>query len=294
MRPLPVFLIIGLLAMAAGSARAESPQNSDQDGLSDLLELETGTDPMQADTDEDGVPDGVEDADRDGIQDPGETDPRRAGLFPGSFPYIPEPLVFDLVRALGARRGELEVNTLVVVDVEQPLVLWAPEVEWAFADGYAVELELPFVDRELEAVKAALQGTLPSRVPTFVHGWQTFTEVGLDHGDVDTIFLYIFGHRFSPKGSYLAMAGTDVTFPHRGRVTAGALFNASVFVDVREWQTWGLETNTSVSRGGDWSLLIFPQVHLQVSKRLRMQLSVGAEVQAAGVSPLVAMRVILE
>ena len=285
---------MGVLAVTVSSARAESPQDSDQDGLSDQLELETGTDPLRADTDADGVADGVEDLDRDGVQDPGESDPRRAGLFPGSFPYIPEPLVFDLVRALGARRGELEVNTLVVVNVQQPLVLWAPEVEWAFADGYAVELELPFVDRELEAVKAALQGTLPSRVATFVHGWQTFTEVGLDRGNVNTVLLYIFGHRFTSRASYLAMGGTDIAFPHRGRTTAGALLNASVFVDVREWQTWGLETNTSISRRGDWGLLILPQVHLQVSKRFRMQLSVGAEVQSAGVSPLVALRVILE
>ena len=294
MRSLLVFLIIGLAAPAARSVRAESPQDSDRDGLSDVLERETGTDPLRADTDKDGVVDGVEDADADGVRDPGETDPRRAGLFPGGSPYIPEPLTFDLVRALGARRGELEVNTLVVVDVDRALTLWAPEVEWAFADGYAVELELPFVDRELEALKMALQGTLPSHAPSFVHGWQTFAEVGLDQGHVGTVLLYIVGHRFSSKGSYLAMVGPAMGFARGERATAAAQINASVFVDVREWQTWGLETNTTVAGRGDWVVRVFPQVHLQVNQRFRVQLSVGAEARPSGPSALVALRFILE
>lgn len=294
MRLLLVFVIIGLTALAARSVRAEPPQDSDRDGLSDRLERETGTDPLRADTDKDGVVDGVEDADGDGVRDPGETDPRRAGLFPGGSPHIPEPLTFDLVRALGARRGELEVNTLVVVDVDQALTLWAPEVEWAFADGYAVELELPFVDRELEALKVALQGTLPSRTPSFVHGWQTFVEVGLDQGDVGAVLLYIVGHRFTSKGSYLAMVGPAMGFARGARTTAAAQINGSVFVDVREWQTWGLETNTTIAGRGDWVVRVFPQVHLQVNQRFRVQLSVGADVRPSGLGPLVALRFILE
>ena len=62
---------------------------------------------------------------------------------------IPEPMVFDLVRGLGARRGELEVNTLVLLpmnDWDDRHVDWAPEIEYALLDGVALEFELPFED----------------------------------------------------------------------------------------------------------------------------------------------------
>ena len=49
--------------------------DDDGDGLSDAAEWQLGTDPRNADTDGDGLPDGQEDADRDGVIDPGETDP---------------------------------------------------------------------------------------------------------------------------------------------------------------------------------------------------------------------------
>ncbi len=49
--------------------------DSDDDGLDDGLEAEGPTDPRDADSDDDGLLDGVEDADRDGVVDPNETDP---------------------------------------------------------------------------------------------------------------------------------------------------------------------------------------------------------------------------
>ena len=61
--------------------------------------------------------------------------------------HIPEPLIFDLVRGLGAERGEFEANVL----GEFPLgdksgrgIEWAPEVEYAIVDGFALEFEVPF------------------------------------------------------------------------------------------------------------------------------------------------------
>jgi len=49
--------------------------DSDYDGLPDDLENMKCTDPNDADTDEDGIADGIEDKDHDGVVDPGETDP---------------------------------------------------------------------------------------------------------------------------------------------------------------------------------------------------------------------------
>jgi hypothetical protein len=281
--------------MSSSSEVRSSPiEDSDGDGLSDSLERATGTDPFDRDTDSDGVSDGVEDRNRDGRVDPGESDPRRPGLFPGSVPHIPEPLVFDLVRGLGARRGELEVNNLTVIDPERGSVLWAPEVEWAFADGYAVELELPFDDRQLESVKVALQGTMPSPWRSFIHGWQTFAEVGLDGGETDGVLVYIWGQRFAPRWSYLSMLGAETHWSRSGLDGAAALANTSLFFDSDEATTWGIETNTVVDDGGDWQIRIFPQLHRQLSRRLRVQLSGGLGIERSDVQPLIGLRLILE
>ncbi|HEX8823551.1 MAG TPA: OmpA family protein, partial [Archangium sp.] len=55
------------------------PRNadSDNDGLSDGVETSTGTNPLDDDSDNDGLLDGNEDADHDGVVDAGETDPRK-------------------------------------------------------------------------------------------------------------------------------------------------------------------------------------------------------------------------
>ena len=47
----------------------------DKDGLSDFRETVMGTDPYDADSDDDGVADGVEDANQNGVMDSGETNP---------------------------------------------------------------------------------------------------------------------------------------------------------------------------------------------------------------------------
>jgi hypothetical protein len=51
---------------------------ADGDGLLDSIEVGTCTDEYNFDTDFDGIPDGVEDADQDGLMDPGETNPCNA------------------------------------------------------------------------------------------------------------------------------------------------------------------------------------------------------------------------
>ena len=50
--------------------------DSDNDGLPDSLEISTDTNPNDADTDDDGILDGEEDINKNGVVDAGETDPR--------------------------------------------------------------------------------------------------------------------------------------------------------------------------------------------------------------------------
>jgi len=61
--------------MCYGIAFEVSEKDTDGDGLSDDLENTTCTEPFDADTDDDGIPDGTEDANHNGLLDPGETDP---------------------------------------------------------------------------------------------------------------------------------------------------------------------------------------------------------------------------
>ncbi len=278
--------------------------DTDCDGLLDALEQATGTRALQADTDGDGVPDGEEDKSRDGVVDHGESDPRVPGLFPGLYPHIPEPMLFDLVRGLNSKAGEVEVNTLAVLRHRRGHsdIAWAPEVEWAFRDGMAVELELPMDGRELEAIKGAFQASLPSARRDFAHGVQLIGEYVLDGHLGLTTALYIFGGRIG-RWSVLSMlggsalAGTPLrelehTLDPESRYTL--LFNPNVYRDLRENLTLGLESNISLGLGGHHRVRLVPQAHVQLSRRVRVQVGAGAEWEAGHWGLIAASRVVLE
>jgi hypothetical protein len=268
--------------------------DTDGDRISDCVELRTGTDPYDADSDADGVPDGVEDANRDGIVDPGESDPRTPGLFPGASPHIPEPMVFDLVRGLGAKKGEVEANVLLLFPVGGTPE-WAPEIEWAFADGAAIELELPMYGGELESLKLAAQLTLPRRrpiSPSFIQGFQAIAEKPLhDHG-VELTALYLGGYRFSSMGSVMWMVGARAQTAMLDPITG--LQNLGLFLDADERVTVGLETNLAVNHLRS-ELLVMPQVHLQLGPRFRLQMGAGLQwTSDGGTAVMFAARPILE
>jgi hypothetical protein len=282
--------------------------DADQDGIPNVVEIASDTDPLQADTDQDGVLDGDEDLDRDGRVDLGESDPRVPGLFPGSGPHIPEPLAFDLVRGLGARKGEFEVNNLALIDLRTGDTKWAPEAEWAFADGAALELELPIRNTHVEAVKVAGQWTAPirERSPRTVHGAQAFFEISTEGATPSGTAVYIVGTRVNRHLSFLGMLGSSSTAASRDhRGSTGLVANGSTFFDLGERATLGVEMNllatshvpATLRRG--WAtpqldLRLLPQVHVQLGKRVRLQLGVGVESGRKGTAPLAGLRMIVE
>lgn len=295
----PRFAQLALCALLSTSAWADEPadpgpaQDSDADGIPDEVERRSDTDPYDADTDDDSVPDGEEDADHDGHRDPGESDPRVAGLFPGRAPHIPEPMLFDLVRGLGAHRGEVETNVLMSVFPKREgwgETLWAPEVEWALLDDFALELELPMVDRELVAVKMAAQYTLPSSSERFAHGLQGIVEGELHQPGAHTSLLYLSGLRLK-RWSLFAMTGWRGAFTE-GTTHHEALFNPSVFVDVHETVTLGLENNIALGEVLDYRLL--PQVHWQISQHVRLQTGPGLHWDGDRIHGMGTARIILE
>lgn len=98
--------------------------------------------------------------------------------------HIPEPMVFDLVRGLGAVQGEAEVNVLGVFPLrtsDPHGVEWAPEIEAAVLDGLALEFELPLENTHPEAVKFAAQYAFGTAFNHhFIHGVQGIAEWFLD------------------------------------------------------------------------------------------------------------------
>lgn len=212
-----------------------------------------------------------------------------------NYPEIAEPMVFDMVRPLGARAGELEVNTLAQTRLSGPdrAVEWAPEIELAVADGLAVELELPFEDGHITDYKLGLQGTFGALDGgKGVHGVQYLGLYNRESGRWESSLLYLIGYRFNARWSMMAMAGAgDVTFAKGGR--SRALLNHSTFYDASPATTLGIEFN--LQSGAGRQLLIMPQLHQDIAPRLSMQAGIGAAHQRElGWRPQAGLRVIRE
>jgi hypothetical protein len=189
-------------------------------------------------------------------------------------PRIPEPMVFDLIRPLGAQRGEFEVNSLFRYSPrDRPArLLWAPEIEYAFLDGYGIEFELPLENGHIDSWKGAIQGTLPGPwKKTFIHGWQALGEVSHQSKQSRVNLLYLAGLRWRQNWSAFSMTGVE-----RERETSAAhafLGNYSLFFHRRDTVTYGLESNIKGRGNSGRGLLLMPQMQFRKS---RLNLQVGA------------------
>lgn len=232
-------------------------------------------------------------------------------------PRIPDPMVFDLVRPLGAKRGEAEFNTLALVplsrktqrvdNVADPLGLvrrsddlqgieWAPEIEYAVADGVAVEVEVPMENISVEAYKMAGQATLGTLWNhRFIHGAQAIAQYNRDPRFWTTTWLYLAGFRFDKTWSIFGMFGPR--FEHGnslGGFRKEVLSNVTLFADVTNRTAVGVETNFGQVLGGSAAVLVMPQVHYEVSKRWMVQGGTGVRVTTRLVLPEIGFRIIRE
>lgn len=195
---------------------------------------------------------------------------------------IPEPMVFDLVHGLGVEKGAFEANVLALFplnDTSDRHIDWAPEVEYAVADGVAIEFELAFEDSEFEAWKFASQFTFgESAEHRRVHGSQFIVEKfdGLDIWELTG--LYLVGKEISHDWSALAMLGLRVTVGDDVSDHEELLFNVSVFRDIRHDLIFGLETDLAVDLDDAWQLELYPQLQVELSEFFELQLTVGAEI----------------
>lgn len=191
-------------------------------------------------------------------------------------PHIPEPLLFDLVRPLGAKKGELEINTLAQQGINGGPLEWAPEIEYAIADGLAFELELPTENSEVTDYKVALQGTFSNNFgnPNMIQGWQVIAKKNRDTAKYSSDILYINGYRFLGQWSTLNMIG--LRKPEFGKSSnASGLINNNLFYDLTPRYTFGLELNHEVSSKGQWRYSVTPQVHMDINSNVTIQAGTG-------------------
>jgi hypothetical protein len=190
-------------------------------------------------------------------------------------PRIPEPMVFDLIRPLGAQRGEFEVNSLFRFSpADKPRrLLWAPEVEYAFLEGYGVEFELPMENAGIDSWKGAIQGTLPGPwEKTFIHGWQVLGERSHHHELSRLNLLYLAGARWHRNWSTFTMTGAERE-QDAAQTAHAFLGNYSLFYHHRKTVTYGLESNIKGHGVSGRGLLLMPQLQLRKS---RVNLQIGA------------------
>jgi hypothetical protein len=191
---------------------------------------------------------------------------------------IPEPMMFDLVRPLGASKGEIEVNSL----FRQPLsgsrrdLQWAPEVEITYAEGHAIEFELPSEGVKVESYKLALQSKFPARKsPYFTHGWQGIFEKGRHGFGWDTSQLYLTGFRWHPRWSMMSLHGPRYHRPRGAQGQWSMLANNTLFYQAPRRPVLGIETNLDFSRSRGKHALVMPQMHVHLGSRMQLQFGFG-------------------
>lgn len=230
-------------------------------------------------------------------------------------PHIPEPMVFDLVRPLGARRGEFEFNTLLLAPLNRRVGLaneipdsigltqergerhraeWAPEFEYAIRDGLAIEFELPFEEARLAAYKTAVQWTLGTAFDhKLIHGLQAIALYDTHSKHWSPTVSYVVGVRFDEVWSTLVMMGlrSEINGDDVAERTE-RLFNWSLFADVGPHTTVGLETNFAESLRGPSAWLVMPQWHWEVRDHWMIQAGAGARFTQSYTLPECGLRLI--
>ncbi|MDR4517684.1 MAG: hypothetical protein MRK00_09920 [Nitrosomonas sp.] len=205
---------------------------------------------------------------------------------------LPEPMIFDLALPLGSARYDYEFNTLVQYDFEGNAVKMNPEFEFAFANGYSIELELPMENTAVEAYKFALQGTFSFlNTKKFIHGWQYYGEYIKHTKEIENNLFYVFGYEFNDKWSTLNMLGLRLTdFSAHGH--AEKLINSNLFYSFTKDLIAGVEINWESRPNRPDTTLVMPQMHVKLTKQAKIQFGFGMKRMGDEHFPHAATRVI--
>lgn len=215
-----------------------------------------------------------------------------------------EPLFIDLIRDLGARKGEREWNFALGLTDQSRFDRYEAliEYEWAPVNRVGLEIEVPVTffpaaangptpGNRIEGLKTAVQWSF------FVsEKYRTSMAVGylneVIFADLDRIgeVPLVEGNRYNPffvaakrlhtQWHSLVYAGPKVVQSLRGDATTRAYdVNSSVHYMVRDTRNFvGVELNKTWA-ANDFDLTVRPQMRLQISDQLLMGIVTGVPVK---------------
>ncbi len=216
---------------------------------------------------------------------------------------LPEPMFFDLVRPLGAKKGEFEANSLAYFPIrgQSRNISWAPELEFTIKDGLGIEFEFPMQNNHLEAFKFAIQGTLKNNLsPNYTHGWQWISEYLIEDKIKEFTLIYLGGLHLKNDISLFFMSGPR--YVHHFNSIEGmdikpefhAICNFNINKKISSKTTIALEQNYANHFNIGHEYRIIPQIHQRISHRFLIQMGVGYEWYLNDSYPAVASRFIVE
>ena len=233
------------------------------------------------------------------------------GTFSAS-PGLLEPMVFDLVLPMRSHKHDYEFNTLFQYNFKDDAFRANPEFEYAFADGYGIEFELPTQDGVVKGYKLGLQGTFHFlQNGSFIHGWQyigeyhrhrvQFDDAGgefehdpgefRDGGEFENDLLYLFGYRMNTYWSMLNMMGLRLTdLGSHGHLEG--LVNSNLTYSFSKTFHMGIEMNWESRPKRPDLLLVMPQLHVRLVNHAKIQFGFGMERTEHQHFPVAAARVI--
>ena len=215
-----------------------------------------------------------------------------------------EPLYIDLMRDLGARKGEAEINLGFGINTQENYKQYYGfiEYEWAIADRLGMEIEIPFSfnsknpkkdgsftipNNKVEGLKLATQYTFlvnekrkMSLGVAYVHEFEfnNFKQIG-HQGSVLTGMkmnpVFIAAKNYSQINTIL-YTGPIVEHQYKsGEVEFGATINASVMYVLPHSKNFiGLENNMDLDKDG-LHYTLRPQLKLAIQHNLMIGLVTG-------------------
>jgi hypothetical protein len=187
---------------------------------------------------------------------------------------VPEPMLFDLVRRINSDKGEFEMNVLTHGRSLRHGAHIAPEIEYAFADGKAIEFELPIENNRILSYKFAYQMKLPSLVPG-LNGFQLIYEWIKPSRQHEVTPLYLLGHRWTKSISTMTMIGGRMVFDQPQQMQINPIINSTLFYSYNRKIDLGLEMNLQGLREDFEEFILLPQVHYLFRGDYKLQLGVG-------------------
>lgn len=207
---------------------------------------------------------------------------------------VPEPMFIDLVRSLDSVKGETEFNSLFAdYDSESKNLKWAPEVEYAFNNGEAIEFEFPGQGGDLKNYKIAYQKNITSlKKENCLQGFQLIYESNKEFDQSESTIYHIYALRLNHHFSFMNIAG--LKFDNKDFESRSVAWNSTFFYNYTEEVDFGFEVNLETGELGNEMYQFLPQVHLALNNGYKIQYGFGTAVIEEKHSLLTSFRLIKE